>query len=162
MSSPPVDPRDFPDPFVLNAGDTYFAFATNAGPTNVQVMSSKDLVHWDTQPDALPTVASWAVRGFTWAPTVLARKQGYVLFYTVREPKAGRQAISLGYSTAPGGPYVDASSAPLIYQLSLGGSIDASPFVDGDGTAYLVWKADSNAINRPSSLWLQRGRRRNA
>ena len=155
MSSPPVDPRDFPDPFVLNAGDTYFAFATNAGPTNVQVMSSKDLVHWDTQPDALPTVASWAVPGFTWAPTVLARKQGYVLFYTVREPKAGRQAISLGYSAAPGGPYVDASSAPLIYQLSLGGSIDASPFVDGDGTAYLVWKADSNAINRPSSLWLQ-------
>jgi beta-xylosidase len=155
MSAPPVDPRDFPDPFVLAVGGTYFAFATNAGPTNVQVMSSNDLVHWDTQPDALPTVASWAVRGFTWAPTVLARQQGYVLFYTVREPKAGRQAISLGYSTAPGGPYVDASSAPLIYQLSLGGSIDASPFVDGDGTAYLVWKADSNAINQPSSLWIQ-------
>jgi beta-xylosidase len=155
MSAPPVDPRDFPDPFVLAVGDTYFAFATNAGPTNVQVMSSTDLVRWDTQPDALPTVATWAVRGFTWAPTVLARQQGYVLFYTVREPKAGRQAISLGYSTAPGGPYVDSSSAPLIYQLSLGGSIDASPFVDGDGTAYLVWKADSNAINQPSSLWIQ-------
>ena len=50
---------------------------------------------------------------------------------------------------------MDASSAPLIYQLSLGGSIDASPFVDTDGSAYLVWKADSNAIRQPSSLWIQ-------
>jgi beta-xylosidase len=155
MSASPVDPRDFPDPFVLNAGGTYFAFATNAGSTNVQVMSSTDLDQWETQPDALPNVASWAVRGFTWAPTVLPREGGYVLYYTVREPNAGRQAISLGYSSTPGGPYIDASSAPLIYQLPLGGSIDASPFVDNDGTAYLVWKADSNALNQPSSLWIQ-------
>jgi beta-xylosidase len=50
---------------------------------------------------------------------------------------------------------VDASTAPLVYQLPLGGSIDPSPFVDTDGTAYLVWKADSNAINQPSSVWIQ-------
>jgi beta-xylosidase len=155
MGTSPVDPRDFPDPFVLHAGGTYFAFATNAGQTNVQVMTSTDLVHWQTQGDALPDLPTWAARGFTWAPTVLPREGGYVLFYTVREPRAGRQAISLGYSTSPGGPYTDASSAPLIYQLPLGGSIDASPFVDTDGTAYLLWKADSNAIKQPSSLWIQ-------
>jgi len=155
MSAPPVDPRDFPDPFVLDAGGTYFAFATNAGPTNVQVMTSTDLVQWETQPDALPELPAWSAPGFTWAPTVLERDGGYVLFYTVREPQAGRQAISLGYSSAPAGPYVDASTGPFIYQLALGGSIDASPFVDSDGTAYLVWKADSNAINQPSSLWAQ-------
>ena len=40
---------------------------------------------------------------------------------------------------------MDMSTAPLIYQLSLGGSIDPSPFVDADGAAYLVWKADANA-----------------
>jgi hypothetical protein len=27
--------------------------------------------------------------------------------------------------------------------------------VDDDGTAYLCWKADSNAIDRPSTLWAQ-------
>jgi beta-xylosidase len=155
MSAGPVDPRDFPDPFVLNLGGTYLAFATNAGPTNVQVMSSTDLARWETQPDALPQVASWAVRGNTWAPTVLAGNDGYTLFYTVREPKADRQAISLAHSPTPGGPYVDTSSGPLIYQLALGGSIDASPFVDPGGTSYLVWKADSNAMNQPSSLWIQ-------
>jgi beta-xylosidase len=155
MSAPPVDPRDFPDPFVLNAGGTYWAFATNAGATNVQVMSSTDLAHWQTQPDALPNLPAWAGRGFTWAPSVLPRAGGYVLYYTVRDQSAGRQAISLAYSSLPAGPYLDASSAPLIYQSDLGGSIDASPFVDVDGTAYLVWKADSNAIGQPSSLWIQ-------
>jgi beta-xylosidase len=155
VSAPPVDPRNFPDPFVLANGGTYYAFATNAGPVNVQVMSSTDLVHWTGQPDALPHVASWAVRGFTWAPTVLRRPGGFVLYYSVREPDAGRQAISCARSAAPGGPYVDSSAAPLVYDLPLGGSIDPSPFVDVDGTAYLVWKADSNAIGRPTSLWLQ-------
>jgi beta-xylosidase len=85
----------------------------------------------------------------------LARAGTYVLFYTVREPKAARQAISVGQSSEPQGPYVDTRSAPLIYQLSLGGSIDPSPFVDADDTAYLLWKADANAINQPSSLWIQ-------
>jgi beta-xylosidase len=155
VSDPPVDPRDFPDPFVLSVGGTFYAFATNSATTNVQVMSSSDLVHWDTQPDGLPNLPGWATRGFTWAPTVLPRGNGYVLYYTVRDSSAGRQAISAAYSSAPGGPYVDHSSAPLIYQLSLGGSIDASPFVDTDGTAYLLWKADANAVQQPSSLWMQ-------
>ncbi len=155
MGAAPVDPRDFPDPFVLNAGGTYFAFATNAGATNVQVMSSTDLERWHTEPDGLPNLPAWAVRGFTWAPSVLPRAGGYVLYYSVRERNDGRQALSRGYSSKPGGPYVDGSSGPLIYQQALGGSIDASPFVDVDGRAYLVWKADSNSIGQASSLWIQ-------
>lgn len=155
MSAPRVDPRDFPDPFVLNTGERYLAFATNSADINVQVMSSVDLEHWNTEPDALPTLPSWASRGNTWAPAVLTRDEAYVLFYTVREPKAQRQAISVATSAEPGGPYVDSSSGPLIYQLDLGGSIDPSTFVDTDGTAYLLWKADSNAIDQPSSLWIQ-------
>jgi beta-xylosidase len=155
VSAPPVDLRDFPDPFVLNVNGAYYAFATNAGPTNVQVMSSTDLLDWNTLPDALPNLPAWAARGFTWAPSVLARPATYVLYYTVREPNAGRQAISLAQSSEPQGPYVDTSTAPLIYQRSLGGSIDPSPFVDADGNAYLLWKADANAIRQRSSLWLQ-------
>jgi beta-xylosidase len=155
VSSPPVDPRDFPDPFVLNTGDVYMAFATNSGATNIQVMSSGDLQTWRTERDALPNLPSWAGRGFTWAPVVLPRGGSYVLFYTVREPLAQRQAISVATSDQPGGPYTDPSAAPLIYQRDLGGSIDPSPFVDLDGKAYLLWKADSNAVNQPSSLWIQ-------
>ncbi|MCA1846738.1 MAG: family 43 glycosylhydrolase, partial [Actinobacteria bacterium] len=40
-----------------------------------------------------------------------------------------------------------------IFQEDRGGSIDPSPFVDADGTAYLLWKSDDNAIDRAASLW---------
>jgi len=156
VSAQPVDLRDFPDPFVLRTERGFLAFGTNSGATNVQVMSSDDLQHWRSEPDALPVLPAWAERGNTWAPSVLARGDSFALFYTVREPTAQRQAISVATSDQPGGPYQDASAGPLIYQLDLGGSIDPSPFVDGDGTAYLLWKADSNAINRSSTLWIQR------
>ena len=155
MGTKSVDPRDFPDPFVLNTGELYLAFGTNSGQTNVQVLSSRDLQQWDTEPDALPILPYWATRGNTWAPVVLPRRESYLLFYTVRETRAQRQAISVATSAQPGGPYVDTSSAPLIYQLDLGGSIDPSPFVDIDDTAHLLWKADANAINQPASLWIQ-------
>jgi beta-xylosidase len=155
VSSLPVDPRDFPDPFVLPVADGYFAFATNSGSTNIQVMSSTDLFHWKGEADALPVLPSWARPGNTWAPSVLRRGEQYVLYYTVREPRAQRQAISVATASQPAGPYVDSSRAPFVYQLDLGGSIDPSPFVDADGTAYLLWKADSNAINRASTLWMQ-------
>ena len=155
MSHPPVDPRDFPDPFVLNTDTGFYAYATNGGGSNVQVLTSPDLVAWHAAPDALPVIASWAQTGNTWAPCVLRWNDVYVLFYTCREPRRGRQAISVATSAHPGGPFTDTSTGPLVYQLDLGGSIDPSPFVDADGRAYLVWKADSNAINRPSSIWLQ-------
>ena len=37
----------------------------------------------------------------------------------------------------------------------LGGSIDPYPFLHPDGTPYLLWKADGNAIGQPSTLFAQ-------
>jgi beta-xylosidase len=156
VDGPPVDPRDFADPHVLRVGAVYFAYATNAGPTNVQVMTSPDLVHWKAAGDALPQLPPWAGPGRTWAPVVLPRDRGFVLFYTVREQRSGRQCISVASARRPEGPFVDTGAPPLVFQLDRGGSIDPSPFVDVDGTAYLLWKSDDNAFDRPSSLWGQR------
>lgn len=156
MSPPPVDAQPCPDPFVLVAADAYYAYATNGQGSNVRVMASPDLVRWRGLPDALPALARWAAPGFTWSPSVLARAGAFVLYYAVREPRAGRQAISAATAGEPAGPFTDRSRAPLVYQRRLGGSIDPSPFLDADGTAYLLWKADANAVHRPSSLWIQR------
>ena len=155
VGGPPVEPRDFADPFVLRVGSNYYAYATQAGDTNVQVMRSTDLATWEPLPDALPRLPTWAGSGRTWAPVVLPRGERYVLYYTVREPTSDRQCISVATSDQPGGPFTDASARPLIFQLDRGGSIDPSPFVDTDGTAYLLWKSDDNALGRPSSLWCQ-------
>lgn len=152
----PVYTGDFPDPYVLRVGLTYYGYATQAGTTNVQLLRSSDLVVWEPRGDALPALPSWAQAGWTWAPAPLPRGDGYLLYYTVREPRSGRQAISVARSAHPEGPFVDSRTEPLIFQVDRGGSIDPSPFVDHDGSAYLLWKSDDNALNQPSSLWCQR------
>ena len=146
---------DFPDPFVLYAGDGYIAFATNGAGRNVQVLTALDLATWNPNSDALPELPGWAEPGNTWSPSVLRRPGGYVLFYTAREPRSGRQAISVASAEHPIGPFRDQRQGPLIFQRELGGSIDPSPFVDVDGRAYLLWKADSNAVRQQTSLWGQ-------
>jgi beta-xylosidase len=149
----PVYDGDVPDPFVLVDGDRYFAYCTQTGDTNVQVMQSGDLARWDHRGDALPELPSWAGWGKTWSPAVLRRGEAYVLFYAVLFEAAGRQCISVATASGPTGPFVDRSKEPFIFQEDRAGSIDPSPFVDGDGTAYLLWKSDDNAIDQAPSLW---------
>jgi beta-xylosidase len=152
-SSTPVFDGDFPDPFVLPIGDRSFVYGTQTGDLNVQVMESADLERWEHRGEALPELPAWAERGRTWSPAVLRRDQGSMLYYAVRHRGAGRQAISVADAADPAGPFVDRSPEPLIFQEDRGGSIDPSPFVDADGTAYLLWKSDDNAIGRVPSLW---------
>lgn len=150
----PVYDGDFPDPFVLAApGGRYLAYGTQTGDVNVQVMESADLARWEHRGDALPELPGWAVRGWTWSPSVLQRPDNYVLYYVVRFEAAGRQAISVATASDPAGPFVDRSEGPLIFQEERGGSIDPSPFVDVDGTAYLLWKSDDNALGETASLF---------
>ena len=152
---PSVHTGDFADPFVLWAEGAYYAYATQTGSTHVQVMRSEDLAGWEPLGNALPDLPAWACSGWTWAPVVLPRDGSYVLYYTVREPRSGRQAISVAASDRPEGPFIDRSTGPLVFQLDRGGSIDPSPFVDRDATPYLLWKSDDNALDLPSSLWGQ-------
>ncbi len=157
MSPPPVSAADFPDPFVLRTDDGFLAFGTNVAGVNVPVLASTDLVTWRSLGDAFPQLPGWAQAGWTWAPAVLPRPGGFVLHVTVREPRSGRQAITVASSDRPEGPYTDTSTGPLVFQREEGGSIDPSPFVDatGDGRAYLLWKCDANALGQPSTLWVQ-------
>ncbi len=155
---------DFADPFVIRDENAYYALATGAHGRNIQAASSTDLVHWFQLPDALPRLPSWASRAgrLTWAPAVLKREAGFVLYYTTREARSGFQCISRAVATHPAGPYTDESSAPLVCQVSgafaFCGSIDPSPFVDADGAAYLYWKSDENALECLTAprLWVQR------
>jgi beta-xylosidase len=149
----PAYDRDFPDPHLLLVGRTYYAYSTQVGETNVPVMRSSDLIHWGRRSDALPALPGWASPGSTWAPTVLAQRSTYVLYYTVRQTSSGRQCVSIATGATPDGPFRDSSSAPLVCQRSLGGSIDPSVFTDPSGTTYLLWKGDNNGHGRKTSLW---------
>ena len=147
-------PFDFADPFVLRVGGRYYGYSTNAGAGDVQVITSTDLETWELVGNALAGLPPWAAPGATWAPAVLQRDGRYVAYYAAREKASQRQCISVALAASPTGPFVDLSAAPLVCQRGDGGSIDPSPFVDGDGRPYLLWKSEGLG-SAPPTLWSQ-------
>lgn len=153
----PVHSADSPDPQAFLVGETWYLVHTNAGGANVPVLTSPDLVTWTPAGDALPTLPAYADPGRTWAPEVIALAEDrYVMYPTVADRASGRQCIARAVASEPAGPYVDSAAGPLVCQADLGGSIDASPFRDTDGSLYLLWKNDGNAIGQDTWLWAQR------
>jgi beta-xylosidase len=152
----PSDGRDAPDPFLLDDVGQWVLYSTQVGFLNVPVATTTDLEHWSSPVDALPELPTWATWGRTWAPGVIPRPGGFVLYFAARSTATGGQCIGAAIATTPTGPFASSSTAPLVCQPELGGSIDPHPFVHDDGSAYLTWKADGNAIGRTSQLFAQR------
>jgi beta-xylosidase len=156
----PVLDDDFPDPFVLRVGPSYYAYATTDGAQHLQLAKSADLVHWEELRDPLPKIALWS-SGDTWAPEVAKTSAGYVLYYTAHDPDLkrpdsnGSQCITVAVSPAPEGPFVDSTKGPLVCQPELGGSIDATEFTDAGGARYLAWKNDGNCCGLPTRFFIQ-------
>ncbi|WP_327029651.1 glycoside hydrolase family 43 protein [Micromonospora sp. NBC_01740] len=157
MFTNPVVRTDAPDPQAIRVGDTWYLFHTNAGGRNVPVLTSPDLVDWTPAGDALPELPAWADAGKTWAPEAIElAPDRFALYYTVAGRESGRQCVGRAVASAPQGPYRDDSAGPLICQAELGGAIDASPFRDADGSLWLLWKNDGNAIGVDTWIWSQR------
>ena len=168
--------QNFPDPSVVWDASTgrYYAFATTTGGVNVPAMWSTDLVTWTAAPnngstnangqhhDALPVPDTQGIavnRGGSfpfdlWAPGVAKVGSTWVMFYALRVDGNGRRCLWYATSSAPMGPYTNptnfyCSSDPM-------GSIDPQPFVDTDGTPYLVWKDEGLVGNYGQRIWAQR------
>jgi len=151
--------QDFPDPDILQVGSTWYAYATNTGGRNVPVATAPSPDGpWTVQSvDALPTLGAWASRGWTWAPDVSRRSDGrFLLYYTARHTGYGRQCIGAALATSPLGPFSPVGTGPLVCNPGEGGDIDASSFVDSDGSRYLLYKNDGNAIGVTTWVYLQR------
>lgn len=153
LSSPRT--ADAPDPEIVHHDGWYWLYSTQVWLLNVPVHRSRDLVSWEAQHDALPTLPAWASWGRTWAPGVVRVRDGWALYFAARHTASGRQCIGVATASTPRGPFRPTSGAPLVCQLHLGGSIDPSPFVAADGTLHLLWKSDENAIGRASRIWSQ-------
>ena len=152
--------EDFPDPDVFEKNGTWYAYSTNNGRGHVPTATAPGPNGpWTIRGDAMPGGPSsgWAQPGRTWAPDVYPNPDGsYTLTYTAWHKASGRQCIGVATASSPLGPFTPVGSQPLICPLELGGAIDANTFVANDGTRYLLWKNDGNAIGQPSTLWLTR------
>ncbi len=153
----PVLRQNFPDPHLIRVDGTFYAFATNGSGRNVQTARSTDLITWELLPDAMPALPRWVrlSRPDVWAPEVIAIDDRYLLYYTARDKESGRQCIGVAVSDQPQGRYTHPSDTPLICQVDQGGSIDANPFRDEDGTLYLYWKNDGNCCGMATWLYVQ-------
>jgi len=140
--TPAVFCNDFPDPFVLRVGDSYYAYATSNDGFNIPVLATHGLFGAGGRHDALPQLPAWSSPGWAWAPSVLPVGSTYVMYYATRDDAAGEQCLSSAAATDPNGPFVDTSAGPLV--CPPGGAIDPSPYVDPSGQAFLVWKDEGS------------------
>src|SRR5580704_3422337 len=138
---------DQPDPFMVQAGGTYYLFTSqDKVPQNVHVRSGTVVGRWGAPTDALPAPPPWAAPGVMWAPDVAQFGTHYMLYFTSQLAGVSPPTMCIGdaVSTAIAGPYL-AAPTPFVCQQTLGGSIDPRVFVDAAGVPYMVWKSDQNA-----------------
>jgi hypothetical protein len=169
--------ENFPDPSVLVSGGRYYAYGTSTGGAYLPAMSSTDAQTWIARPaydpgpplnkdpyfnDALPSPASWSpdrnvdgrLKKEVWAPGVAAIGGRFVAFYSARVSlDRDRFCLSVATATNPLGPFTDNTSGPLWCDSDPNGSIDPQPFVDDDGTPYLLWKSEGVPGSTPTRIW---------
>jgi beta-xylosidase len=153
----PVLRDNFPDPFVLQEGDTYYVYATNAVGRNISLASSTDLVEWKVLGNAMPTLPKWAQpkTEYVWAPEVIKMGGQYIMYYTARDRTSDTQCVGVAVSASPEGPFRDTNEKPFVCQSEQGGTIDASPFRDEDGQLYLLYKNDGNCCGMGTYIYVQ-------
>ena len=144
---------NFPDPYVVAHDGEYFAYATNGGGGSVQMARGPSLAELRLVGPALDQLPSWGSPNRTWAPSVLPRYGYWVMFYSVRHRRSRGTCISMAVAVSPAGPFIDRSKSPFLCQS--GGSIDPSPFVDTDGTPWLIWKAEQFVSGGPRTIYSQ-------
>lgn len=155
----PVFFANFPDPSMMRSNEQWYAYATNEGPTHVQLATSPDFTNWDYQAgfDVMPQLPPWvdAANPNVWAPKVWQRDDGvYVMYYTAAhvpitmDNGASRQphCIGVATSTNPQGPFETIPGDAFICPTAQGGAIDPSHFQDTDGQHYITYKIDGNNI----------------
>jgi len=152
------------DPMVLDRGashSSYYSYATGGG---FPIARSTDLVRWSDAGQAMPGRPAWTQQTGNynpWAPSVIEKVQAcpgsvsgpcFVMFYTAKHASLTPPANCIGVATSPtpAGPFadrgplqdaaasVDQSGRPIGCGDDAGYSnIDAAPFVDAGGAAYL-------------------------
>lgn len=144
-----VLPGDYPDPSVTKVGDTYWASATTSNWAPVYpLLSSKDLINWETKGFIFTELPKWADYYF-WAPEITYEKGKVFVYYTAHK-KGGNLCLAIATADKPEGPYKDLG--PVMCEEV--GSIDGFPMRDENGKLHIIWKEDGNSVGKPTPIWI--------
>ena len=164
----PAFAGDAPDPDIVNAGGTYYAFTTGTAlGNNLQALvdtSGSPASGWRSytgQPfgsTALPSPPSWETSNTQTSPGVFNYGGHWVMFYDASQaPHPGDSgysclSVATASSLSPSSPvFTDTSTGPLY--CAAGGVLDPSPFIDSSGAAYLLWKSNDGSSAEASQVF---------
>ena len=152
------------DPQVITVGNKYYMYATNANKnydcSYLQCFSSTNLTDWKNEGICFqPSRDNWCIDGL-WAPEVIEKDGMFYLYFSGfkifpenngASPLTFRgHQISVATSSSPTGPFIEVKNEldPLEAKFATSyAAIDASPFIDDNGEAYLLITKDQEYVN---------------
>jgi beta-xylosidase len=137
----PVWSQDFPDPHVLAHQGRYYAYATETRRhgSGFQVMESRDLVHWTHRGTAF--TPPWS-KEHLWAPEVIAYRGQFYMTFSAKGPRDGKHHIGIATAKSPLGPFQNQTMLVRGDHNRIG-VIDATIFVDSDGTPFILYSEET-------------------
>jgi len=142
----PILPGMFPDPHILYDNGMFYIFATSMESDKpfygrASVWKSKDFVNWEMQLNNWPEYGKFG--GDIWAPDIIKKDGKYYQFIT----RSGGYDTWIAVADNPLGPWKNlrednsaiVSGGGNAGRIVKAYNMDAQPFIDDDGQAYMYW-----------------------
>lgn len=142
----PILPGMFPDPHILFDKGIFYIYATSMETDSgkygrASVWSSRDFVNWQMELTNYPEYGKFG--GDIWAPDIIKKREKFYQFIT----RSGGYDTWVAVADSPKGPWKNLreDNTPIVSGRGKAGRIvpaynmDAQPFIDDDGQAYMYW-----------------------
>lgn len=142
----PILPGMFPDPHILYDNGSFYIYATSmenddAAYGKPSVWTSKDFVNWEMKITNWPQFGK--IGGDIWAPDIIRKDGKFYQFVT----RSGGYDTWVGVADSPAGPWKNlreddtaiVSGGGKAGRIVAAYNMDAQPFIDDDGQAYMYW-----------------------
>ncbi|GFH40800.1 family 43 glycosylhydrolase [Lactococcus insecticola] len=143
----------FADPSAISVKGVTYMYGTGTGGKKIPLAIMNGDGSYRVVKDALNRLPKWGTGGI-WAPSVSKFNGKYYLYFSVKDKTTGKRRIAVATSSTPDGTF-SVSDNPVIAMDNAGGVIDPSIYIE-NGTPYLLYKNDGNAIMQASNLYIRK------
>lgn len=141
----PLSQKWYADPEARFYEGEYWIYVTNSLPfdqqKNLDVMHSKDLIHWETCESIIDMEGFPNATFAIWAPTVIEKDGKYYLIFACNDIHSDEEpgGLEIAVSDSPRGPFKAYTDTLVGTFINGAQPIDAHLFKDDDGTIYLLY-----------------------